>query len=70
MSANNAIFINKKNFKVYEHGCMDNPFEEKTAYLIGKGKNLAEAISIAEKYTDDTENEGSYIEYGIHFYGN
>ena len=63
MSANNALFINKKNFKVYEHGCVDNPFETKNASLIGKGRNLNEAIKIAE----DFENE-NIVEYGMHFF--
>ena len=47
MSANNAIYINKKTFKVYHHSCCDNPFIEKEADLIGKGKNLEDAIKKA-----------------------
>lgn len=57
MSANNMITINKKTYVVKE-------VDAETGYgrPIGKGKNLLEAIDIAE-----TEMEKEYIEYGIHF---
>ena len=40
MSANNAIFINKNTFRVYEHGCVDNDFVEADASFIGEGDHL------------------------------
>lgn len=67
MSANNAIFINKKTLKVYLHECMDNIFKPSKENLIGKGGNLEEAIEIADKYDRDLW-PASYIEYGIHFF--
>lgn len=63
MSANNCLYINKKNFNVYEHGCMDNDFVVDEAYFIDKGKNLEEAIDIAQKYQMINE-----VEYGISFF--
>jgi len=63
MSANNAIFINKKNFKVYHHGCADNEFKSSKVDLIGQGESLGGAIEIAEEF--EKEN---LVEYGIHFF--
>jgi len=63
MSANNGLFINKKTFAVYEHGCMDNGFLEKEASFIGRGKNVAEAVQIAEDYMNE-----EIVEYGVNFY--
>ena len=61
MSANNAIYIKKKTFEVFYQDCDDN---EGPGELIGKGKNLEDAIKIAEKQIK--ELEGS-LEYGIWF---
>jgi hypothetical protein len=63
MSANNGIFINLNNFKVYEHGCMDNNFIEEEAFFIGEGKDLEDAVKLAMDYQQTNE-----VEYGIHFY--
>lgn len=57
MSRNNIIYINKKTYKVYHQGCADN---EDRGELIGQGKNLEEAVEIAENYD-------IYPEYGISF---
>lgn len=61
MSADNFIVIDKKTFKVYE-GCASTG--EK--WQIGKGKNLKDAVKIAEDYL---ETNGGYLEYGIFFKG-
>lgn len=55
MSANNLITINKKTFVV-------KVVDAETGYgsIIGNGKNLEDAIEIAEKHIDE-------VEYGIHF---
>lgn len=57
MSANNMITINKKTYVVKE-------VDAETGYgnELGKGKNLEEAIEIAEK-----EMKEQYVEYGIQF---
>ena len=57
MSTNNMITINKKTFVVKE-------VDAETGYgnILGKGRNLEEAIEIAEREIDKGE-----IEYGIHF---
>jgi hypothetical protein len=57
MSANNMITINKKNFEV-----MNVDAETGWGGEVGKGKNLEDAIEIAEKEMDQSE-----VEYGIHF---
>ena len=57
MSANNMITINKKSFVVKEVDA-----DTGHGILLGKAKNLNEAIEIAEK-----EMEKEDIEYGIHF---
>ncbi len=61
MSANNAIYINKKNYRVYYQGCADN-----SGYgeLVGQGKDLEEAVDIASQHIDDMDG---YLEYGITF---
>lgn len=61
MSSNDFIAISKKDFKVF-HGDADCGFSE--ADLIGQGKNLEEAIEIAEKFNE----EGIGVEYGIQFF--
>jgi hypothetical protein len=62
MSANDVIYIDRSNFKVYYQGCADN---NDKGNLIGKGKTLDEAIDIAQKYLGD----GYTPEYGINFIG-
>ena len=62
MSADNYILIDRKTFEVYE-GCASTDHKS----LIGKGKNLEEAVDIAQKYRVEVEIDGSYIEYGINF---
>lgn len=57
MSANNMIIIDKKTFVV-----KDVDSETGHGFLVGKAKNLEEAIDIAEK---QIETEG--VEYGIRF---
>ena len=67
MSADNYIFLDKKTNKVWHcvASCVTdlkrkNDIEKQKLSLIGKGKNLKEALEIAEKENDYT------IEYGIH----
>ena len=57
MSANNLITINKKTFIVRN-------VDAETGFgnVVGKGKNLEEAIGIAEKEIEEGE-----VEYGIRF---
>lgn len=63
MSANDIIFINRTNFKVYYNGCADNPTDFKEDF-IGQGKTLDEAIDIAENHLGD-----NFVpEYGITFF--
>lgn len=57
MSANNMITINKKTFVV-----MNVDAETEQGNIVGKGKNLEDAIEMAEK-----EMEKEEVEYGIHF---
>jgi len=59
MSANNEIVINTKTFKVYYKPCADNDAVE----LIGTGKNIKEAVAIAQTYTK--YELGGLLEYGI-----
>jgi len=63
MSADNFLLIHKKTFEVFS-GCASN----ENIWLIGKGKNLEDAIEIAEKYERDMiEDGGPPVEYGISF---
>lgn len=57
MSANNMITINKKTYVVKEVDA-----ETEYGHILGKGRNLEEAVAIAEKTMEE-----EYIEYGIHF---
>ena len=57
MSANNMITVNKKTFVV-----MNVDAETGYGSEVGKGKNLEEAIEIAEKEIEEEE-----VEYGIYF---
>jgi hypothetical protein len=57
MSANNLIYINRRTFKVYYQDCADN---DGLGRLVGQGKNLEEAVDIAQKFMEK-------IEYGIWF---
>lgn len=57
MSANNMIKINKKTYLVKEVGA-----ETEYGKVLGEGKNLEEAVEIAEKVMETEE-----VEYGIHF---
>jgi len=59
MSANNIIYVDRKTFKVYLKGCVDNPGH---GDLMGRGKTLEEAIDIAEKLEEEY-----MVEYGINF---
>ncbi len=64
MSANNGIFINRDTYEVFYQGCWDNGMDGMKS--IGKGKDLEEAVDIAEgHYKDDFM---CYLEYGINFY--
>jgi len=61
MSANNVIYIKRKTFEVFYQSCADNgDYGEK----IGKGKNLEEAVKIAQKRIDEIDG---WVEYGIRF---
>lgn len=57
MSANNMIIINRKTYVVEE-------VDVETGYgrEVGQGKNIEEAIDIAQKELDEGD-----VEYGIHF---
>jgi LDH2 family malate/lactate/ureidoglycolate dehydrogenase len=57
MSANNMITINKRSFEV-----MNVDAETGFGDVVGKGKNMEDAIEIAEKEMKESE-----VEYGIHF---
>ena len=59
MSSDNAIVINRNNFRV--NYCLGDYSE-----FIGQGKTLDEAIDIAQKKVDDC---GGMVEYGITFIG-
>lgn len=63
MSANNAITISRRTFKVHYYPCVDNEDEK----LIGKGEDLEEAVDMAMRYIE--EELGGMCEYGIRFYG-
>ena len=62
MSSDDGFVINKKTFEVFYYGSgevMDK---------IGQGKDLAEAVEIAEKYEKEIGNGFGYgTEYGIRF---
>ena len=60
MSANNIIYIRRKDFSVFYQGCMDN---EGLGELQGKYKTLEEAIDKAQELID----EYVVVEYGIEF---
>ena len=57
MSANNLITINKKTFVV-------SNVDAETGFgnVVGKGRNLEEAVDMAEKEIEEEE-----VEYGIRF---
>ena len=67
MSADNYIYIDKKTFEVWScvaselEGTEEIGLENQKSSLIGKGKNLEEAIKIAEQVNN------YLVEYGIHF---
>jgi len=61
MSANNIIYIKRKTFEVYYQGCADN---SGLGNKVGRGKNLEEAVDIAQKEINDCEG---VVEYGINF---
>jgi hypothetical protein len=71
MSADNYIYIDRKTFKVYEcvASCVSDKYKnekdlvKKQCTLYGQGKNLEEAVDIAEKCAD----EYGTIEYGVSF---
>ncbi len=64
MSSNNQIIIRKekKEFIVYIDECVDNEFKFPKSSIIGKSKDLEEAIKIANKYMQE-----NLVEYGISF---
>jgi hypothetical protein len=68
MSADNYIFVDKKTFEVWDcvASCVTdlkkkNDIQKQKSSLIGKGKNLEEALKIADEAND------YLVEYGIHF---
>ena len=61
MSANNEIAINRRTFVVYYFPSVDNDNKE----LIGKGKDLEEAVDMAQGYIE--KELLGYVEYGIRF---
>ena len=61
MSANNVIYIRRKDFSVFYQPCADN---DGLGHKVGKGKNLEEAVDIAQKEIDDCDG---MVEYGIVF---
>jgi hypothetical protein len=60
MSANDYIYINRVTFEV-EHRDYDT---DVVLELVGKGKNLEEAVDIAKDFIDGQELP---VEYGIYF---
>ena len=56
MSADNGLLVNKKTFEVLEYQGEGGPWK------IGQGKDLEEAIDIAQKYCQE-----EIVEYGINF---
>lgn len=68
MSANNQIIISKSSFKVWHVDVDDadeNGVQDKD--LIGTGKDLVEAIEIAQKEENAMAEDGFPVEYGISF---
>ena len=65
ISADNYILICKKTFEVFD-GCASND----NLIKVGQGKNLNEAIEIAEEFEQHLWGEGLILEYGIHFSNN
>jgi len=61
MSANNIIYIKRKTFEVYYQPCADN---EGLGELVAKGKDLEDAVRIAEEQKEEC---GGVVEYGIAF---
>jgi hypothetical protein len=57
--------ICKKTFEVF-NGCAST--NDLTA--IGQAKSLRKAIEIAEKFEEGLWEDGTYLEYGIHFSNN
>ena len=68
MSADNYISISKSTFEIRE-GCASCP--EQKGYLIGKGKNLEDAIKVYEEWFKKENEESPFgyyeVEYGIVF---
>lgn len=62
ISANNIIYIDRDNFKVYYQGTADN---DDMGSLEGQGKTIEEAIDIAQNLIE----EYGEVEYGIKFIG-
>ena len=60
ISANNIIYIDRDNFKVYYQGTADN---DDLGSLEGQGKTIEEAIDIAQNIVE----EYGEVEYGINF---
>ena len=64
MSANNIIYINRDTFEVFYQPCADNMgYGNK----VSKGKDLDEAVDIAQRIIDECEGQ---VEYGIWFVRN
>lgn len=59
MSANNAIFIDKKTLEVWYQSCADN---NDLGSFIKKCKTLKEAVNLAQKLAKEYQ-----VEYGIRF---
>ena len=64
MSTNNELIIRKekKTFVVYENICVDDEFTFPKSCIIGKSKDLEEAIGMANQYMQE-----NLVEYGISF---
>jgi hypothetical protein len=69
MSADNYLYINPKNYEVWDcvASCVSKNLKDQKLSLIGKGKNINEALKITEKFENELEDNGSYLEYGLHF---
>jgi len=76
MSADSYIFIDRKKKPIEVWSCVASytiesekkkSLEGQKMYLIGKAKNLEEALKIAEDYEKELIENGSYNEYGISF---
>ena len=69
MSADNYLYIDRKN-RVWHcvASCVCHHKKHclncQKTYLVGEGKNLEEAMKIADKEERKFLNNGSYIEYG------